>query len=251
MKTLSLQSVCVLLSLALWPMAGLAQEEPTDPVALSESYYQQAIQLLNEGRYQEALENLDKALELNPEPIFHCNRGALLLRLEETQEALSSMERCLETIELDDPQDKAVLDAEVNALRLAVRHLGPRSRVMAQQIATRPEGSTRGVQVAAWTTGALGGATLLGALTLELLTQPLIEDYREVAGEGQDRSRYDSLRGDIEDRKLLIGALLVSGTALVAVSGLLFWLDGREAEAPQVGVYGLPGGALLDIKVVF
>jgi tetratricopeptide (TPR) repeat protein len=252
LKTPPLQILCFWICLALWPLAAQAQDEPVDPVMLSESYYQQAVQLLNEGRYQEALGNLDKAIELNPEPIFYCNRGAVLLRLEQTEEALGSMERCLESVEIADPADKAVLDAEVNALRLAVRRLKPQSRDLAQQIATRPEEEVSGVSVAAWTTGALGGASLLGVLTLELLTQPLVDEYRDVASGGQDRARYDTLRSDIEDRKLLMGALLVSGSVLTLVSGVLLWLDmEEEAEPPSVGVRGLPGGALLDLKVVF
>lgn len=246
---------------------GARGESQEDPAALSERYYQQAVQLLNGGRYQEALESLDKAIELNPEPVFFCNRGAVLLRLGQGREALASMERCLETIEVSDSGERAHLEAEVNALRVAVRGLSPRSREVALAIATRPAASAgsgeappvvvvrpepEGPGWLAWGSGALGGAALLGALTLELLTQPLLEEYQEVGRQGEDRGRYDVLRDQIEGRKLGIGALLVSGVALTALSGGLFWWGDGEPEEP-VGLrleWG-QGGPQVGLKVVF
>jgi tetratricopeptide (TPR) repeat protein len=240
-------------------------ESQEDAAALSERYYQQAVQLLNGGRYQEALESLDKAIELNPEPVFFCNRGAVLLRLGQGREALTSMERCLETIEVSDSGELAHLEAEVNALRVAVRGVSPRSREVALGIATRPAPSSGPGEAApvvvvtpapagpdwlAWGSGALGGAALLGALTL--VTQPLLEEYQEVGRQGEDRGRYDALRDQIEGRKLGIGALLVSGVALTALSGALFWWGGGEPEEP-VGLrleWG-QGGPQVGLKVVF
>ncbi len=253
--------LCVAACLTITQSTVFAQD--SNPEEQAEAFYQQAIQQLGSGRYREALASFDEAIKLVPNPIFYCNRSSVLLKLKEGREALASMEICLERLEIEDPQERATLDSEVKALRLAIEGLEPNSQRIARQIATRlvipkqgpPEevDAASGMEIAAWTTGAIGGVSLAGALVLELLTQPLVEEYKEVARDGEDQTRFNNLKLVLEQRKLLIGALVLTGAATAITSGVLFLLD-EDEEPPQTTRLGLDwtqGGAVLHLQGAF
>ena len=264
--------VLLVLCVSVWCASVEAQEAPEEK---ADAFYLQAIQLFNEGRYQEALENFDRAIALNPVAVFFCNRGTVLMKLDERAEALVSMESCLSRFEVTDEEsaaEKAQIDAEVGALRLVVRGLVPASARVATNIATKPEGEDRtkivivepideGVDmwaVGAWGAAGVAGASLLGALVLDLVTQPVIEDFKRTAEAGDNRERYDALRGAIDQRKVVIGALVVAGSVSAIASGVLFWAgtDSDSGGAPRRGeveadIQLLDGGAALQFGVAF
>lgn len=242
----------------------LAQESPT-PEEIAEAYYLQAVQQINQGNYLEALDNLNKAIEASPDPIFYCNRGAVLLKLDETTRALESMETCLARLEVEDPAEMAQLDAEVHALRLAIKRITPTGQSIARNIATRPAldpnsspppSPWTGQKVAAWSTGIVAAGSLTGALVLELITQGLIDEYRDVGRQGIDEDRFDALRGTIDERKVTLGALVALGGVSALASGLLFYFEGHEPETnPEAALspdlQWVEGGALLQLNLSF
>jgi hypothetical protein len=86
---------------------------------------------------------------------------------------------------------------------------------------------------------------------LDLVTQPLVDEYKEVGSLGEDRERFDALRRAIEQRRLLVGGLLVLGGASLLASGGMFWWDASEEPAQGLGVRVGLDGATLEWRVGF
>ena len=233
----------------------------------AQSHYLHALELFNQGQYVDALERLNRAIELRPEPVDFCNRAAVLLQLGNTRDALESMKVCREGFVDAEPEEFAQVDAEYRALALVVKHIAPATRAVASVIAferDRPasvprelgpateEPAMTGMEVAAWSTGAVGALSLAGALVVDVVTLPLIDEYREVAREGRERSSYTALKRAIDQRQILIGSLLIGGVVSVVTSAVLFSLDGAPAEDPSAqGVSIHFGGSTLAIEVLF
>ncbi len=252
-----------------------AQGRPGDKTQQAEGFYLQAVQSFNAGRYQEALESFDRAIALDPQAIYFCNRGTVLMKLHELPEALASMETCLARFEAADPEslaEKAQIDAEVKGIGAAIRGVQPASIRTATNIATRPLANKKpdiiivepiepGLDIqalGAWTTAGLAGASLLSAAIIEVATVPVIEDFERTAAEGDNRARYDALRTAIDQRKVIIGALVIFGSASALASGLLFWTDNPEEDAGErnrstlgADLQILNGGATLHFEVTF
>jgi tetratricopeptide (TPR) repeat protein len=239
----------------------------------ADAFYLQAIQSFNEGRYRDALESFDRAIALRPDPVFFCNRGTVLLKLNEIPSALASMESCLERFEADDEEsrtERAQIQAEVLALSLVVRQVSPKVRRIATNIATRPDdkeatvvfvqprdSSRRGMRIGAWSMAGVAGASIVSSLIVEASTQPLIEEFKEAGAAGQDRGRFDALRAAIDQRKVVIGGLLILGAASTITSAVLFWAD-IDAEDQSSGpnrigaaLNILENGAAIELKVAF
>ncbi len=250
----------------------------------AEAFYLQAVEFFNAGRYQEALENFDQAIALQPEAVFYCNRATVLKKLGEHLEALSSMEACMERFEVYDDEsaeEKAQITAEVQAMQVALRNVSPTSRGVATNIATRPsvgggggggggpdlvivgpsgpgntDEGTDGVTIAAWSAAGVAGAALTAALITDLVTQPLIEDFERTAQEGTNRDRYDALRAAIDQRKVIVGSLVVVGSVAAISSGVLFLMrdpvdENRNADNFQTDVVILQGGAAVQMSLDF
>ena len=235
----------------------------------AEEYYLQALELFNEGRYVDALESFDKAIAIRPEAVFQCNRAAVLLQLGRTRQALESMRTCRDGFQTEDPIELAQIDAEVLAMDLAVTDVVPDSRTVANAIATTPNRDdlpprevvvvepgppgTRGMAIAAWTTGAVGAASLVGGLVLDIATLPLIDEYKAAGADGGDRPSYNALKRAIDQRQVVIGALVIVGVTTLAASGLLFWLDEGtdEPESPTADIAITDDGAMLQLSVPF
>lgn len=231
----------------------------------AEEYYFEALELFNEGRYIDALENFDKAIAIRPEPVYHCNRAAVLLQLKRTREALDSMHTCRDGFQTDDPLELAQIDAEVLALDLAVTRVVPGSETLATTIATTPVRDERprevvfvdpgaagpsGLEIAAWSTAGVGALSLVGGLVVDIATLPLLDEYKSAGADGQDRGQYDALKRAIDQRRLVVGALVIVGVTTLATSGVLFWLDEPD-ELPQADVSVMDGGAVLHLSVPF
>jgi tetratricopeptide (TPR) repeat protein len=247
-----------------WATLGAAEET-------AETHYLQALDLFNQGRYVDALERFDQAIVLSPDAVFYCNRAVVLLELGQTRDALESMDVCRTGFENADPEERAQVDAEVNALSLAVRHIVPDARALASTIAfTRsrptvanapavtivaaPAGGEEldSAELAAWGAGAAGALSLTAALILDLVTLPLIDEYRASGREGRSRSSYDGLRRAIDQRQVLIGSLLVAGVVSGGASALLFWWNkSSRAESVDASVSVGPGGALIHVGASF
>lgn len=256
--------VAVLTTLCVLCCGGVAAAQDA-----AEEFYYQALELFNEGRYVDALESFDKAIALRPDPVFHCNRAAVLLQLKRTRQALASMKTCREGFQTEDPLELAQIDAEYLALDLAVKGIVPDSTALATTIATTPKESDAppreviivepaepgisGLGIAAWTTGTVGAASLVGALVLDIATVPLIDEYKTAGAEGTNRDRYDALKRAIDQRKVIVGSLVVVGMTTLVVSGVLFWLDEEpsETDAPSTDVSLTEGGAVLQLTVPF
>lgn len=271
---------CALLSPA-WAQTG--EQAAPDPRAVerAEAFYLQAVQFFNEGRFVDALASFDQAIALHPEAIFYCNRGAVLLKLDEPAEALNSMESCLERFEVVDEETRAergLIEGEVAAMAMAQRVVRPRAVAVAeditassQRLSVSPGGQEvepeiviietpgegiDGERVAAWTTASVAAASLTAALVLDLTTQPLIDEYTQLGEAGSDKSRFDALRAAIDQRKVIIGSLVVLGGASAVASGVLFVLSGQEETPGQPGevqtdVRVLDGGASVHFRVDF
>ncbi len=247
-----------------WATLGAAEET-------AETHYLQALDLFNQGRYVDALERFDQAIALSPDAVFYCNRAVVLLELGQTRDALESMEVCRTGFENADPEERAQVDAEVNALALAVRHIVPDTRALASTIAfTRsrpkreeapavtivvaPTGAEEldSVELAAWAVGAVGALSLTAALIVDLVTLPLIDEYRASGREGRSRSSYDGLRRAIDQRQVLIGSLLVAGVVSGGASARLFWWNMSAGDEPvDASLSVAPGGALIRLGVSF
>ncbi len=235
----------------------------------AEEYYLQALELFNEGRYVDALESFDKAIAIRPEAVFQCNRAAVLLQLGRARQALDSMRVCREGFQSDDPLELAQIDAEVLAMDLAVTGVAPDSRTVANSIATTPARrdpeprevviiepappGMSGMAIAAWTTGSVGAVSLLGGLVLDIATLPLIDEFKAAGADGGDRGRYDALKRAIDQRQVVIGALVIVGATTLLASGVLFWLDGdaEEPPSPTADIAVSNDGAVLQLTVPF
>ena len=211
----------MLLAAAVVAMSGDAHAQD------AEAYYQQAIELFNEGQYQDALVSLDKAIAIAPdEAVFHCNRGAILLKLKDAAEALGALEVCLARYEGDEAEI-AQIDAEVQALRRVVRLMEPSARRVAIQSASTPDAGaapapisksadTTPIIYAAWGFAGLAAVSLAAAVIVDQGTLSRIDEFEEVAEDGQDRQRYNALEDEINQRQLAVGAMAaVSGIALL------------------------------------
>jgi len=263
-----LLSATLVLTLLLAGRPALA--DPAADAERAEAFYIQATQLFNAGRYQEALENFDRAIELQPDPVFFCNRSTVLLKLKEFKSALASLEVCRSQYAADGEEEAVQIDTEYKALSVFVELIEPHSRAVAARIASGAEAVDRpptviveeggeALKYAAWGTGGLAVALLGTALVFDLASASLIDDYESVGAAGTDREQYVALQTKIEGRQQLIGTLLVVGLLSAAASGVLFWLDLEDAGAADASTSArwqpwcspTAGGASAGLSVTF
>jgi tetratricopeptide (TPR) repeat protein len=241
---------------AVLAFCGEARAQGSD-ASKAEAYYVQALQLFNEGRYQDSLEHFNRAIDLNANPIYYCNRAAVELKLKESRAALDSLRLCRDHFDSGDRSEMVEIDAEIKALEVFVDGVDHTSRSVAASIAgglygdDGPGGSGDNdglLLLGAWTTAGVAALSLSAALVLDLMTQPVIEDFEKEAESGRDRSRYDELRSTINSRKLIISSLATVGAVTLVTSGALFWLHSEEEVAPSpvnAGFSLVQGGAIV------
>jgi tetratricopeptide (TPR) repeat protein len=101
-----------------------APEVPSKTRATAETHYQTAVSLFGEGRYREALDEFDAAIAASPESIFYCNRAIALIKIQEPEAALESLETCQSTHSGDD-SELASIDAQRAGVSVLVHHVQP------------------------------------------------------------------------------------------------------------------------------
>ncbi len=226
----SVLALLVSISLMCSPLVTFAQQTPepqSNPAEAANIHYQTAVRLFGEGRYREALDEFDAAIAVQELPVFHCNRTLVLLKLQETDEAVKSLRKCRDGFE--GQEEYASIDAElqgVSAYQFIVR---PQAITVAQDMAsggveqtvvTRPSPGWDLADFGYLTTG-LGVALLASALTIDLASGSLADDFKRESegGPGTSPQRYAELRDQVEIRQDIFTILLISG-AVVSAAGV-------------------------------
>lgn len=236
--------------LTLWgallgPLCGesFAQDEPVeDPAATADKHYQQAMLLFNQGRYNEAVKHFNDAIELAPDPIYYCNRAVAHVKLDELNRAIESMTICRDTI--GDPNEAALIDAQLNALRVFQEQLRPSARQVATSINTSNSPPIKPPVIIKKDEGwglsdfgiislAIGGALAASAITLDVLSAEDVETLKKEHQSG-DKRRYDEAKASIEQRQPLWIGLSAAGAtfALLGVSLIIIDLS-TDDDAPE------------------
>jgi tetratricopeptide (TPR) repeat protein len=250
--------------------AGEPSAQTQDDVGQSaDRHYGEAVRLFGQGRYHEAIDEFDRAIELGGEPIFFCNRGVALIKLNEWESALSDLRTCRQTFD-GEADELAQIDAQHRGLRAFVRGVRPRAVEVARDIAAG-DISPRVVQVnepqSPWNLELAGhlslgsGAVLLtAALMLDYLSSDLREDFitESKGGPGTSEQRYRELRDDISTRRKVLAGLGISG-AVLATTGVSiltyswFFADDAEQEptAGSMSVAPFEDGASLQLQFDF
>jgi len=239
-----------------------AQSPPADGSAKADAHYQTAVRLFGEGRYREALDEFDEAIAISPEPIFYCNRAIVLIELREPEDAYQSLETCRDGF-TGATEDKAEIDAQMLAVGAFVHHVGPRATQITEDIATGPlvkstptppeHGGFGATDYGLLSTG-IGAALVGSAVTLDLLSKPIVDEYKQLSAEGGSQQRYDELKQEILTRQRIWYALSIGGGVFaLAGVGLVVYdaiSGGDDTEAPVV-VLPWVGPAKAGIMVRF
>ncbi len=209
----------------------------------AEAHYIQAIDLFNKGQYREALTSFDRAIAIEPNPVFYCNRATVLVKLKDFEEGIRSMETCADGFK-DNPTESASINAELSAMKLAVRDVAASARGVATRTLTpQPQvvvEQSDTTSTVGWSLIGAGAASLSVAFALDLLTAPDIDEYKEVARKGTDEARYNALKSDLDERRLQIGVLVGAGAGALAIGTIILLLD-DESEPSQSGLFVRPG----------
>ena len=112
------------------PASVSAQQDVSDADRAA-GHYDIAVQMINGGRYREAVEEFGRAIEIAPEPVFYCNRAVALMRIREIGRAAADLRTCSDTFEGSD-EERAQIDAQAHAVGLVASHMRARGRAVAQ-----------------------------------------------------------------------------------------------------------------------
>ncbi|MFP4599014.1 MAG: hypothetical protein ACLFVJ_12225 [Persicimonas sp.] len=234
----------------------------------ADQHYGEAVRLFGEGRYREAIEEFDRAIELSDESVFFCNRGIALIKLNEWNAALDDMHACRQRFEGDD-EELAQIDAQYRGLHAFVRGVRPHAVEVARDIASGGVSET-GVAVdepSPWTLELAGhlslgtGSVLLtAAVMLDYLSADLKDEFvtQSNGGPGTSPQRHAELGDELETRQNVFAGLTISGAAL-AVTGVSilsyewFFADNAsdQTAAGSVSVAPSDDGAALQLRLEF
>lgn len=246
-----------------------AQDDGPSPDVEADRHYGEAVRLFGEGRYREAIEEFDRAIALTDEPVFYCNRGIALIKLNEWDAALEDLRTCRQTFE-GDAAELAQIDAQYRGLRAFVRSVRPRAIEVAQDMAAadiEPKVVEISEPQSFWNTELLGHlslgtgtALLTAAITLDFLSSDLRDEFvaESQGGPGTSPQRYLELRDELETRQTVFAGLTISGAAL-AVTGVSIltytWFFAEEpiasGEASEISIAPTDGGAALQLRLEF
>lgn len=215
----------IVLSVALLtPATTLAQEAHNERVE-AEQHYQTAVVLLSEGRYLEALSEFDAAIALSPQAVFYCNRALVLVKLDETAEAVKSLRSCRDMFEGDE-SELAQIDAQYLGLVAYDDIVRPHALTVARDIATGPvpvagQDAPWNISDVGLITMGVGAALLASAATVDLMSAQLKDDFiaQSEGGAGTSEERYDALKSDLEFRQNLFWGLGGAGALLLVAGG--------------------------------
>jgi tetratricopeptide (TPR) repeat protein len=216
----------------------------------AEQHYQTAVVLLSEGRFLEALAEFDAAIELSPQAVFYCNRALVLVKLDETREAVQSLKNCRDLYEGDE-EELAQIDAQYHGLAAYEEIVRPHAWTVARDIAAGPLATNE--PETPWNlsdfgliTMGVGAALMASAATVDLLSADLKQDFIDESegGPGTSRERYDELKSDLELRQNLFWGMGGAGAVLlVAGGGMIAYHfatdDAPVTVAPSLGSEGI------------
>lgn len=224
----------------LLPTTPVMAQDPHDSRELAESHYQLAVRLFGEGRYREALDEFDAAIALYSDPIFHCNRGIVLLQLAEIEGSLRSLLECEASFEGEE-SEKAQINAQALGIQTFLTHIRPAaistasslSQADAPMIVEIPAESGWKLRHTGILLVSSAAALSVAALVLDLQSAELKQQFiEESRGEpGTSRQRYEELRSSLERRQYLFVGL--SGAAVLSAGiGLsMIFVDYRRGTA--------------------
>jgi tetratricopeptide (TPR) repeat protein len=272
-----LLSCSILVAALLVALPAYAQQDNTGETSAEEradAHYQEAVRLMNGGRYREAVEEFTAAIDLSPSPVLFCNRGVALIKLAEWEDALRDLRTCRDDYETNE-EEMAQIDAQYQGVRAMVRTLRPRAIEVARDVAAgdiEPEKVTE-VKVVegnkpfdSETLGHLAtgtGAVLwTAALTLDFLSKDVREDFvaESRGGPGTSQQRYDELRREVRNRQRVFIGLGVAGSALTltGISLLSYnWFFKKPVERdasasmPKLIVSGTENGGSVRLRIDF
>ena len=250
--------------------AGENGEDAADKAVEADRHYGEAVRLFGEGRYREAIEEFDAAIALTQEPVFFCNRGIALIKLNEWESALSDLRTCSETFE-GAPVEVAQIDAQYKGLQAFVRGVRPRAIEVARDMAAGTvsptvvevpaQQSPWNIELAGHLSLGTGAVLLTAAVTLDYLSGDLRDDFvaQSEGGPGTSKKRYRELRNELETRQNVFTVLTASGAALAVTGASILaytWFfsdDPAESRstAGSVSVAPTDGGAALQLQLEF
>lgn len=236
----------------------------------ADKHYGEAVRLFGEGRYREAIEEFNQAIALAEEPVFFCNRGIALIKLNEWNAALSDLKTCQSTFR-GSPAEVAQIDAQYKGLRAFVRGVRPRAMEVARDIAAgditpkvvevTTKQSPWNIELAGHLSLGTGAALLTAAVTLDYLSGALRDDFvaESEGGAGTSPERYRQLRDELETRQDVFTALTISGATLavtgVSVLAYTWFFEDDPAEqsstAGSVSLAPTDSGAALQLHLEF
>jgi tetratricopeptide (TPR) repeat protein len=252
-KTLS---VGVALLVVLLGSNAFAQATEQSKREEAESHYLAAVRLFGEGRYREALDEFDEAIADSPESIFYCNRAVALIKLQEPEAALESLQTCQET-HAGGEEELAEIDAQRQAVGVIVGNIrtGVLSTVSAinapdeQPPIIQPRRGWTRVETGIVLAG-VGVASLASAATLDFLSQDLKTDLESAstaplngASISTRQQEYDAVRKRYVTRQRIFIGLTAAGAAFT-VTGAVLTLSGlvnRNKETPVAVIPHLTG----------
>ncbi|MGM0558596.1 MAG: tetratricopeptide repeat protein [Myxococcota bacterium] len=277
MRSLSCSILVLLAVLVATP--AMAQQQPDSEAELegeerADAHYQEAVGMMNRGRYREAVEEFTSALELAPSPVLYCNRGIAYIKLSEWEDALRDLKTCRDDYETNEAE-MAQIDAQYQGVRAMVRALRPRAVEVARDVAAGDIEPQKVTEVQVVEDGPLLDSELAGhlatgtgamlwsaALTLDFLSKDLREDFiaESQGGPGTSPERYSELERDLRNRKRVFVGLGIAGSALTLTGVSLltynwFFKDTPEAQAtssrPSLLVAPTNGGGSVGLRLAF
>lgn len=238
-------------------------EPPEDPIAAeAQTRYQRGRALYQEGRYDEAVVELERALALDPdEPVLLYNLALVHEKLDHFDDAIGYLRRFRDTGLQGEELER--VEGTIRRLEGARQHVPaevPRERVIHVPVRVpverpRPEPRLGRADTLFFVTAVVAGAALATtAITGAMALSEQTEVDRFVVGEDGDLSDRRVHAANADDLALVADVALVAGGALAVSAVLLYALRRAEPEQGPPGrtvTPGLsigPGGAVATVR---
>jgi tetratricopeptide (TPR) repeat protein len=231
------------------PVAGTAAADQAEPSEALD-HYARGRALYLEGRYNDALTELELALRYDPEsPELHYNVARLHELRGDIDAAIAAYARYRDRIPAADAQERARTDATLKRLQGAREEVQRDVTPPPPAIVVRPAVARRGVADAAfWTVGSLGLGALVGAGGAGAYSLWLDRKHTDfVVGRDGDVAAYDAQGRRLTRSALAADVLTISGAAL-GVSALLLYALRVRPDGPGILVDVGPHGGSLAVR---
>lgn len=227
--------------------------EELGPSEKAGSFYQNAVQLYGEARYRESINAFGRAIQLDPQSVYFCNRAVVLLQIGEVPKSLKDFEACEKSF-IGEKTELATINSQRIGVQSGIefsahaRHVS--NQILADNLYVPAE---TGWSLTSWGLLSLGlGAGLIGsAITIDFLSEDLVSEFvTESEGRpGTDQARHDELKGDVQTRQILFYGLSIGGTVLSVLGLSLIIADlGGEDDKMALGLELKANGATLKIS---